>query len=1049
MSHTRSALAIAALAALAACGDSGEETGGPVVSLTTPCTTDAECVALLDGSSFSASCTIATCVNEACAFDAGDFDGDACDDGDACTLVDTCDNRQCKGVDVVCDDGDFCTRDACDSDTGECVYAVAPFDPCNDAIECTTNDLCDQDGLCVGTATDACECADDLGCVADVTLDKCVGTYTCLPDFTCGVDTSTAVVCDPALDTACKVGECDPVNGDCSQVPRNNGTECTSVDNPCIDEGVCQAGACVGTLTTDCDDGNPCTTDYCEPGSGCVHDPAAGACSDDDPCTVDDECAEGECVGKPKACQDSNECTEGFCNELSGTCVQTPVDGECDDSNACTVGDVCNAGVCAGAPKDCADDNECTKDVCELVAEEAVCKHKPAPGPCEDGNPCTQEDVCIGGNCLGGLQICPCQVDEDCAPYEDNNPCTGTLVCDTSEVITDCVPDPATVISCPGTGNPCSQNLCQPDTGACALSAAPNGAACDDGDACTDIGFCNGGACESLPMPCDDGEACTADVCVDGECVYTFLSLAETFVDASFDAGLPEGWEITTDHATVTWAPAAAWDAGGGGQGMIATGPGDAYDGPVVAVLRSPPFAVYGAVTSLQYAAWIDVAQPFCGTDKLVVAIEAYGAVLIQKQHCDSNGGWVDYQVPLEFFDGQTIRLRFEFVANESGNSGFGAALDDVLVSGVFICDDDDACTVADGCVDGVCTGVPKPCDDLDLCTGDSCEAGTGACVHEDLDVCECTVDADCPGESACLDVSCGPGGLCIEVPLDGACDDEDVCTEGDACVDGACLGTSIACVDDELCTEDGCDPLSGCTFAPISGACDDADPCTVGDACDGGECVGAPKDCTPDYPCATGECVGGDCVLEPQHDGQKVIEQKFDSIGPGKVPAGWIVAAPEGGWGWLTSTAGSASAPNSFSVVVPGEAFGPAVVAATSPLFELPASGGDVLYKISVQIPDGTCDDALIVRIGDQTVASFCGSTAGFETHAADLGAYGGMSLAITFEFVTAGGEPGDFAVRVDDVKVTANHPCDDGDPVTECDFCVLGQCFPGFGCP
>ena len=158
---------------------------------------------------------------------------------------------------------------------------------------------------------------------------------------------------------------------------------------------------------------------------------------------------------------------------------------------------------------------------------------------------------------------------------------------------------------------------------------------------------------------------------------------------------------------------------------------------------------------------------------------------------------------------------------------------------------------------------------------------------------------------------------------------------------------------------------------------------------------------------------------------------------------------APDASWTWETSTGGSASAPNGFAVAGPGATYGAAIVTATSPLFELPPAGGDVLYKISVQTPSDSCDDALIVQVGGQTVATFCGSTAGFETHAADLAAYGGQSLAISFEFVTAGGEPGDFDVRVDDIKVTANYPCEDGDEATECDFCVLGQCFGGFGCP
>jgi hypothetical protein len=42
-------------------------------------------------------------------------------------------------------------------------------------------------------------------------------------------------------------------------------------------------------------------------------------------------------------------------------------------------------------------------------------------------------------------------------------------------------------------------------------------------------------------------------------------------------------------------------------------------------------------------------------------------------------------------------------------------------------CDDGDACTSADTCAAGLCTGGPPPdCDDGDPCTAESCDAITG-----------------------------------------------------------------------------------------------------------------------------------------------------------------------------------------------------------------------------------------------------------------------------------------------------------------------------------
>jgi subtilisin family serine protease len=44
-----------------------------------------------------------------------------------------------------------------------------------------------------------------------------------------------------------------------------------------------------------CDDGNPCTDDVCDPGTGCQHAPNTGACSDGTECTVADRCGGGQC----------------------------------------------------------------------------------------------------------------------------------------------------------------------------------------------------------------------------------------------------------------------------------------------------------------------------------------------------------------------------------------------------------------------------------------------------------------------------------------------------------------------------------------------------------------------------------------------------------------------------------------------------------------------------------------------------------------------------------------------------------------------------------
>jgi len=50
-------------------------------------------------------------------------------------------------------------------------------------------------------------------------------------------------------------------------------------------------------------------------------------------------------------CNDSNPCTNDVCN--MGTCEYTNNSAACDDLNACTTGDTCSGGTCAGTPMSC------------------------------------------------------------------------------------------------------------------------------------------------------------------------------------------------------------------------------------------------------------------------------------------------------------------------------------------------------------------------------------------------------------------------------------------------------------------------------------------------------------------------------------------------------------------------------------------------------------------------------------------------------------------------------------------------------------------------
>ncbi len=85
-----------------------------------------------------------------------------CEDGDPCTLDDTCNNGTCaSGVVKACDDGNGCTADACKD--GACT-STPKSAACDDGDACTLKDTCAA-GACKGVAM---ACDDGDPCTADM-----------------------------------------------------------------------------------------------------------------------------------------------------------------------------------------------------------------------------------------------------------------------------------------------------------------------------------------------------------------------------------------------------------------------------------------------------------------------------------------------------------------------------------------------------------------------------------------------------------------------------------------------------------------------------------------------------------------------------------------------------------------------------------------------------------------------------------------------------------------------------------------------------------------
>src|SRR5207253_1037625 len=215
-------------------------------------------------------------------------------------------------------------------------------------------DLASQSAMIMGGAA---SCDDGDPCTTDA----------CAP-ATSGADAEgcvhTAVVCS-AADQCHEAGVCDPATGACSSPAKHDGTPCDD-GNACTQVDTCQEGTCTGGAAVVCSGADQChEAGICDPAIGICSNPtkAEGTpCDDGNACTRNDTCQAGTCTGRePVVCSAADQCHEaGVCNPATGVCSNpTKSDGAtCDDRNACTRNDTCQAGTCTGDhPVDCHEDH--------------------------------------------------------------------------------------------------------------------------------------------------------------------------------------------------------------------------------------------------------------------------------------------------------------------------------------------------------------------------------------------------------------------------------------------------------------------------------------------------------------------------------------------------------------------------------------------------------------------------------------------------------------------------------------------------------------------
>ena len=739
-----------------------------------------------------------------------------CDDGNACTVDDTCAGGTCTGGGALdCDDGNPCTDDACDSVAG-CQYANNTVS-CDDGDACTLMDTCAA-GVCVGGMAPNCDdgnpCTDDscdsvLGCLNTDNTDPCSDGDACTTNDTCAGGScvgGAALDCDDA--NPCTDDSCDAVLGclnvdnteDCGDGLFCNGSEvcdmgmCQPGSYPCgallCDEATDTCVECLGD--TDCDDADPCTDNTCNAGT-CMTTDNTDPCDDGLDCTENDVCQAGVCAGDPIPgcgkcttaldCDDANPCTDDSCP--AGLCVYVFNSDPCDDGSVCTVDDACAAGTCVGGPPlDCDDADVCTDDSCDPIAG---CLYADNTAPCDDGDACTTVDTCAGGTCTGGPA-------PDC---DDGNPCTD----DACDPVLGCV-HTANNDPCDD-GNACTTNdTCS--AGMCVGGAAPD---CDDGNLCTDDSCDPVMGCVSVNNadPCDDGNACTIDdTCSSGMCV------------GGGPADCDDGNPCTDDSC----------DPVDGCESTANTAPCEDGNACTTNDICSAGMCVGGAAPNC------DDANP-CTDDS-----------------CDPIDGCINADNIDPCDDGDACTTDDTCAA---GSCAGGPPPD---------CDDgnpctDDTCDPVLGCVN---TNNTDPCDDGNACTtGDTCSLG----------VCVGGAAPDCDDGNPCTDDSCDSVLGCVNANNTDSCDDGDACTTGDTCAAGTCVGgVPPDCDDGNVCTDDSCDSVLGCVYANNTASCEDGLFCNGAEICSGGTCQPGTDPCSP-LGC---DEVGDSCIDPPSVTGVDIF---------------------------------------------------------------------------------------------------------------------------------------------------------------------------------
>ena len=691
--------------------------------------------------------------------------------------------------------------------------------------------------LCVACGAAACsgdattgevgQAADSGAPVVDVP-DAISAGDTPPPECVSNDDCAQALTAGPCEQLVC-------VAGTCITRPDNAlvGEACDDGD-PCSHDETCtEIGTCRGTAYA-CSAPSACQTAACDGAGGCDLSLAAGFCLIGEVCAVAGDAAPASaCLlcdpsvdplgwsPGPCACASDADCSafddacnRGVCDPTQKVCVAQPqLGGACDDGEACTHSDRCQAdGTCTGEIYPCGVPSTCQYAKCDGL-----------------------------GGCEVGLLPGFCRIDSACQGEGKANPDEPCLVCSTAEsqdswtlVGCDCLEDD----DCDPPANPCRASRCDSATGTCKTDPTP-GVGCNDddpctfGDTCSAAGECHGETYSCTSSACQvrscDGQGGCQTTLLDGFCLIGQTCYPDGTIFVA-DACLV----CDPSASTTSWS---ALDCGCAGDGDCAGLDGPCHKGRCV-----PGEQV--CVAEVQADAPCDdgdacTSGDLCTQDGVCegAAVDCPDPAPCESVTCDGLGG-CDVS-PLEGFcriggtcygDG-AVDPASPCRSCQADTTPDAWSLGQVGAP----CDDTDLCTFEDACgADGSCAGTTAGCDVPDVCTSVVCD-GLGGCSQSLLPG-YCKIAGACHLAQAPNPASdcqlCDPSSSTdawSPRPDGTVCNDGDACTHTDSCDDvGSCSGVASECEASDTCSTVSCDGSGGCDRVLAPGWCRIAGECHV-----------------------------------------------------------------------------------------------------------------------------------------------------------------------------------------------------------------------------